>query len=388
MTMRQPAARILSASSFLLFAVLLFAQGFYCFSRPISPLDSMVYVSILEGGGQQAFRHAGSVCSVEVPGPRSECEITSTPTFNEIANYSDADFATFIRFYQVKPLYIWMAKGVRGLLHLTGFVALRVVSAVSFIVIGAIVFLWLRRHLSTPAASLIALVISAASPVQGLGKLLLPDGFSTALLLIAVYAILYLARTLWVQLAILAVLPLARPDNILFCVILGAFLIFRATPVRNALVPRLIGLVVAAGLLNTLLARATHALSYVVLFNHSFLAWTPPSTYPALHLSAHDFLHTLAYFGFLTVAIHFPLPLFFAALALADRTSWRPLRDLVAATLLTSVARLLLFPNMEERYYTWVFILCAVAMTITVAERLPAWQSWFRRSEAAAESPR
>ena len=376
--------RILSAVSVLLFLALLAGQSLYCFARAKAGLDSFVYVSLLNGGTQDAFLQAGDACTPQVPGPHSECEIGHSDGFREVAAYTPTDFATFLRFYRVKPLYTFAASVLEHGLRIPAFVALRALSAISYFVLGLTLALWLARHLTIPAACLVAMLIACTTPVLDLGKFLLPDAFSAALLMVVLYAVLYLTGKLWVQLLLLALLPLARPDNLLFCGLLGLALIYRATPDRRTLLLRWAALAACAVVLNSTLQHLTHALPFAVLFDHSFLADTPPSTYATMRLSLHDSLHTIASLGFKTIALDFPLPLLFAALALADTRLWQPLRDLVLVAALTCFARLLLFPNMEERYYTWFTIIAALGAAIALAGLLPAGPSWFRKP--AAES--
>jgi len=268
--------RLIVSLSILLFGLLLLAQAAYCFLRPMSSIDSLAYISVLDGGSPEAFREAMVTCNAQIKGEHNGCEDNDLPITHEISHYSDSDFATFLRFYRVKPLYTWCAGILHRDFHFSGYVALRTVSAASYFVIGVVLLLWLCQHLSIPIACLMSLLIACTRPVLALGKDLRPDGFSTALLVCVLFAILYLARALWLQLILLALLPVARPDNILFSVILGAVLIYRATPDRTTLRLRLAGLAAVAALLNWSQQTLTHALSYTVLFNHTFLTWTPP----------------------------------------------------------------------------------------------------------------
>ena len=43
-------------------SALLAGQSFYCFMHPIAALDVLIYVSLLDGGSQDAFRTAAPTC--------------------------------------------------------------------------------------------------------------------------------------------------------------------------------------------------------------------------------------------------------------------------------------------------------------------------------------
>ena len=194
--------------------------------------------------------------------------------------------------------------------------------------------------------------------------------FSVAVMLPCLYAILYVTRRLWLQLLLLALLPLARPDNLILSLLLGALLLYRATPNRRQLPLRLAVLFGGCVALNSLLSHATHGLSYTILFNHSFLDFSRPSQYPAMRLTLHDYLRVVLDGAPKAIILFFPLPLFFTTMALWDRSSWQPLRDLLLAATVSAFARLLLFPAEEERYYTWWLILAACAAAATLGQRL------------------
>jgi len=370
---------VLSAFAVILFAVCLLGASLYCFERPTAGPDSLIYVSILGRGDQADFREAARVCDRQVPGSHNGCDPEGSNLLREVGSYTSDEFAEFLRFYKVKPLYTWTARLFHQEIHLPAFVALRVVSSLSYFVMGIILVFWLRNYLSVPAACLCALLIMALPPVISIGKFLLPDAFSTALMLQVIYIVLYRSRRLGVQLLLLAILPLARPDNILFTALWGAVLVLRATVSPRTRMFRLAMFVMSCALLNTVLRWSTHALSYTVLFNHSFISFTRPSTYTQLHLTLGDYVHSVSVFGVKTVILYLPLPILFSALALANASFWRPMRDLVAVSMATVLARLLLFPAQEERYYTWFLMIAAVGAAAAGGGSAESSDSWFGR---------
>jgi hypothetical protein len=359
----------LAAVSVVVLLLSLAGQALYCFMRPASPFDSVIYVSLLDGGSQQAYRDAGKACAASLPGPHNQCDADGS-SYRQIGAYTPAEYQTFLRFYRIKPLYTSLATLLHRALHLSGFVALRIVSALSFFIAGLTIAFWLRHHLSITTSCLSALLIMSFPQVMLIGKFLLPDMFSVAIMLPCLYAILYRTRMLRVQLFLLSLLPLARPDNIILSFMLGAMLLYRTTAGRRQLLLRLAVLFMGCVALNNLLSHATHSLSYTILFNHSFVDFSRPALYPAMRFNLHEYLHTVIAHGLKVIVLFFPVPLFFTGLALSDRTFWRPLRDLVLAATASAFARLLLFPAEEQRYYTWWLVIAALAAAATTGQRV------------------
>jgi len=345
----------------------------------------MAYVSITDGHGENFFSTAGRGCFAELQGPHSECEATtSSEEFKTVSAYSKTDFATFLRFYEVKPLYTFLVSGLRRSLNLSAYTALRLVSSGSFFLLGLVIWLWLREHLSTCAASLVALLIANNPSVLELGKRLLPDGLCTFLMLLAAYLLLY-RKTKWPGIVVLILLPLARTDNIIFVACLGSALIYLLdAPVRRKLT--LLGLLMLTCLImQGALSLLLHPLSWPVLFRHSFIAWTNPSSFPGTKISLREYIHALTVYGSKTVLLDLPEGALFAVLALADTDSWRPLRALVFTSISTLCIRILLFPGMEVRYYVWFYIIAAISTSAVLANSVRIRQSWFARSGVSAQ---
>lgn len=191
-----------------------------------------------------------------------------------------SDFSAFLRFYKVKPLYLGSIWVLHRLFHAGGFMACRLVSSISYLLLGLILALWLGEHLPVPLACLCAFLIASLPQVIDLGRYLLPDALSAALLLAVIYAVLYRTPNLGLQLGLLALVPLSRPDDLIFCALFGALLLGRATPVPRKRMWRLTAFAAACTGYGALLRKATGALPYKALFIHSFLDFSaPPSSF-------------------------------------------------------------------------------------------------------------
>jgi hypothetical protein len=375
---------IVSLSVFV-FLILTCLQTYYCFVRPVVSPDTFAYVAIIEDGTPQQFADGVRACALDVPGPKSDCDAQiADPTIREIESYSASDFQEFLRFYRVKPLYTGISKVTHLLSKTSPLVTLRIVSAGCYLIICITVALWLAVHLSVSAACLLAFLLCCTAPVLSLGKFLLPDALLTALLLGVTYLVLYKVKSLGLQIGLLATLPFARTDTLIYALLFAMSSIIRSPKPKETKALWLVGLLAGAAALNLLLQRITHSLSFVILFNHSFLTWTPPSSYPTLRLSVHDYLRTVLEGGFKTIALNYPWPFLFSVLALASDKLPRMLRDLVWVSLTTAVARLVFFPNMEQRYYTWLLMITVIASIISCAEQSPPGRSWLRKPALVA----
>lgn len=77
-----------SVAAVLLFALGLLGQTLYCSMRPRSTLDTLVYVSLLNGSNQQALRQASVSCAFQLPGPHNGCYSGRSPGFRMVAAFS------------------------------------------------------------------------------------------------------------------------------------------------------------------------------------------------------------------------------------------------------------------------------------------------------------
>ncbi len=366
--MRWMADKRIAVFAIALSLICLLGEAGYCWRAPGASFDTMAYVSLVDGAGN-GFAKAGADCTSELPGKWNGCgAVISSPMFAQVVAYSDADFAQMERFYMVKPLYVGLAEGLHRWMGLGAFQSLRVLSVSSFVLIGAVAWAWLREHLPIVVAPIAACLLVATGTVLSLGKELLPDGLSTALLLLAVYWVLY-RRVVWFGVAVLALAVLARPDNMIFVLCAGAAWIIRDERVKSRRWMLLSGLVAACAVLSLALAKATGALPWAVLFRRSFFEMLPPARFSQAHVSLHEYAHVLGSNGVRTVFFCLPMALLLGLLTVMAAVPGSALRWLVVASTAAVGIRVLLYPGVEQRYYVWFFLVCAIAAACTTAER-------------------
>jgi hypothetical protein len=347
--------------------ICLLGEAVYCWRAPAAYFDTMAYVALVDGTGN-GFAKAGADCATELPGTWNGCgAVVSSSMFREVTAYSAADFAQMERFYTVKPLYAGLAEGLHRWVSISAFQSLRVLSVSSFLLIGAVAWAWLQEHLPAVVAPAAACLLTATGTVLSLGKDLLPDGLSTGLLLLAVYWLLY-RRAAWVGVAVLALSVLARLDNMIFVVCAGAAWIIRDERARNRQWMLLGGLVAACAAASFALARAAGALPWAVLFRRSFFEMLPPARFAAAHVSLAEYAHILASNGVRTVAFCLPMALFLSLLTVMAAVPESALRRLVMASGAAIGIRVLFYPGVEQRYYVWFFLVCAISAACVLAD--------------------
>ena len=371
---------MVSIVGFVLFVCCLAAESLYCFERPMVTLDTFAYVSIVDGSGPEAVRDIAARCLTELHGEHTNCLPLASPEgIRPLASYSVEDFRTFLRFYRVKPLYTFVVGQLHDRLHISAFTALRLVSSVSFAALGVVVWMWLVEYLSLAGASLTTILLLSVMQVQNIGKFLLPDVFSAALLLLGTYLLLY-GRRLWPGLLVLFLLPLARPDNIFYVMFLLLVLLWRAELAQQRKLVTMAAVCVGCAVYSLVLQRATHTLPYPILFAHSFGTAGDPSSFASVHFSLRRYLHVLVVSGGKTLLIDLPAPLLLATLAMVSDRGWSVMRDAVLAGCAAVALRVVMFPAMEERYYTWLFLLAGVVTIASVAQSIRDEGSWFKAS--------
>jgi len=352
----------------LLALVGLAGEAGYCWVRPAASFDAMAYAAIAEGGASN-FRTVGAECAAQVPGKRSACaETMSLEMFQQVAAYTDAEFAESLRFYTVKPLYCELAKVLHRWGGLGAFVGLRVISVGSFVAIGVVTWVWLREHLPVAVAPIAAFWMTAAGPVVGLGKQLGPDGLSTALLLLGVYVLLY-RRAKWLGTVALALALLARPDVVLFIGCFAGAWVLRWQHESRRRWMLLAVVVAGCAAVSFVLGKATGALPWATLFRRSFFELVPPERYMSVHVTVREYLRVLADNGVRTVMFCLPVALLLATLAVMAARRGSALRALVLASVVAVGLRVLVQPGVEERYYVWFYLVCAISAACVLAER-------------------
>lgn len=179
---------------------------------PTANWDMIAYVAgVLEGAGSSAAQsHAQAYDLVRQSTSPGEFLVLTADRPYRIAQYADADaFASMLGFYRVKLLYIEVAQALSPWFGPVG--ALRVISALSAVAVGAMTLLWLmdQKSLAVAPLAVIALILTGFGDVA---RQATPDLFS-AVFVVAGMLLYVKGRDIAGGVALLVAI-LIRPDHL------------------------------------------------------------------------------------------------------------------------------------------------------------------------------
>ena len=257
--------------------------------------------------------------------------------------------AMYLPYFSVKPLYIL----AMDLAHAGGadvITSSRVVSSLCFF--GIAVGVWLY------ARSWLAIFMLILPEVLYLGQANEPDGMSTMLLLLALWAIFLKNVNMGVLPLILAVW--ARPDNAVLCLMVLVCLSFFGR-VELPKTIALIGLTLAS-----VIVISHFGYGWRSLYFHTFLGGNPGEV---AHFAAADYLRALAHGG--RDVLHSSLPIYGILWAVGLICGRDPeLRTILTVVALSSLIHFVIFPNYEPRYYGLFFVVTSATAIRLISREL------------------
>jgi hypothetical protein len=322
------------------------------YRHPLPTYDRFLYA-----GAVASFRYSDPLTIHRIaraefdaqPYPYRFDSVASEPYFADI-HANPYHFAQQLGLFRVKLGYVaggyalWRA----GLPILVG---LRLISASCIFVVGLVVFVWTRD-------AVLSAILLLTPPVLSMGRLVTADPLSAT---VVVLALLALARKRDLLAACLLVASiLVRSDNVILAFILLTWMVWRQR-IRFSLGAVFGALaVLAAALVN----RIAGIYGWRVLMQHSFVKpEIAPVTQPVL-ISFAGYLHALA--GLRAIPYTF-----MTIWVLVAAATWKRLplgsvfRDLLPLTGICILVRLVMFPNFDDRFFVWAYLLAAVALIQT-----------------------
>jgi hypothetical protein len=256
-------------------------------------------------------------------------------------------FAQFLPYFSVKPLYI----EALNLVHKAGVGLVRsiaVVSAVSFAGMAALIYWWvLKLGGSMWAACLVLLTPEMSTLAQGTG----PDGLSVLFLMGGLFSLWYVRPSIGVTLLLSS--AWVRPENALFCILVLVYL-----AVKGALRPWMAVVLIGISALTPMAINHFGGYGWKALYSHTFkfTEMDPGMFVPTFTVS--DYLHAMR--SGVREALHSSLIayllLWAAGFRLVPRMRW-PL--LLCGFF--SLAKFVIYPNFEPRYYGLLYLVTAIA---------------------------
>ncbi|AEU35817.1 hypothetical protein AciX8_1475 [Granulicella mallensis MP5ACTX8] len=338
-----------SAPALLLYVIFCLALAVADYLRPLPTFDRYLYagaVASLRYSDPATIQRIARTEFDAQPDPFQFENVSAEPYFTDVYNNPD-HFMQQLGFYRVKLGYVatgyalWRA----GLPILTG---LRLLSACCLLITGLAVLAW------THETVLSALLLLAPS-VLTMGRMVTVDPLSTTIVLLALLAFAKNKDLLAAELLTASVL--LRFDNAILVLILLAWMIWKKR--LSLSLGALFGALSAGCVVLT-----NHFSSYYgwrVLMQHSFIK---PEMEPVKHpipISFAGYLHAIAALRVIPYT-YMTIWLLVAAAAWRKLPPKSALRTLLPLAGLCTLARLAIYPNVEDRYFLWAYLLAGIAL--------------------------
>jgi hypothetical protein len=334
--------------------------------RPLPTYDRYLYA-----GAVASFRYSDpatihNIARAEFdsqPSPFQYQGAASDPYFTDVRD-NPFHFAEQMGLFRVKLGYVaagyalWRA----GLPILVG---LRLISAASLFVVAITILAW-------TCDALLCSILLLTAPVLNMGRMVTADPLSTMVLFVALFAMTR-RRCLLAAVLLLGSIVI-RPDNLILVLMLLAWMIWR----RHLRFFNGCIVVAVAITISILVNRFAGIYGWRVLMQHGFIKpEIDPISHPVMITFA-GYLHALAGLK----AIPYTFMTVWALVAVA---AWKrlPEGDILRSFLmlagLFTVIRLLIFPNFDDRFFVWAYLIAGVALMQTARYRVREGEEKLRR---------
>jgi hypothetical protein len=363
-------------------AVAAFAISLYAWANPRPNWDIVPYAALADVQPGMADADLLRRTNDDVRRHLGDAGYEAMVKADAYASRIDADPAALkdtLRFYEVKPLYVWLTRGLRPLTGDSGAAAAALVSALSLALLVA-VMPWFFRGLEVPLLAILwFFMVWGDPPWWPAGSLATPD--TLAMLLVTACALAALAgRHAFAATAAALLSVLARPDSAFLVVPLlaGMAWIERREPARRR--HALAWLAGALAVFAAFVVLGRMALPWTTLFSHTFIA---REAFPSTIRYEFQWADYVAAIRRALPLVFYWRPLAFLALGIAlAALSWHRARRLTPVSLfaLCGVASMLLhyavFPVAEFPFDRMFF----VSYPVLIA----ALMLWLRERRAPA----
>src|SRR5579884_229509 len=332
----------------LLFGVLLLAVTLLAYLIPYYDWDLVAYIgsaiALHERDSSIIQQQAYAALRTGLPEDDYADIATGSDFRSEVAKNAN-HFRQQLRFYQIRPLYIWTLAALHSLG--IGYVqATRIVSAAAFFLIGILMRGWLRRYVGEIQAAICAILLLIAPVLFTSARTGSPDALSALVLLLGVYLLIERDAVLFGSALLLLSLTL-RTDNVLFVFL---FLGIEALQADGKRIRAIAALATMASVAIVLIINYTeHSYPWAVLMQNTAMPIVNPADVSA-RISVSDYftaLHDKIDEARENSMMVFP---FIAAIALFSRTPTQ-LKRLVKIVLLSWAVHIIIFPHIEDRYF-------------------------------------
>lgn len=332
--------RALAVSLYLVFLVSL---CFVCYRNELpQEFDRYVYEAIVRGK-QQTVEVIYPIVKHSTPRAEASSIMDSPEHLGQLEPL-----------YAIRPLYL-EAIAIAARTGMPYQRAISLVSAVSLFLIGSVLLVWTGRPLYSG-------LLLAAPAVVGIARSGTPDALSAFFLLTSAWALT--KNRMFPGVTLLLASVWVRTDNVLFVLVVLIWLAWtkRVSPSQFAVLAALAGTSVLA------INHFSGNYGWRVLFRYTFvggryIAYVRPDLRLSEYLAA--IAGGLKQIGNQETAL-------FVLLGLAA-VKWLPktdrLRSLLICVAAAAIWRFLLFPNPEDRYFAWAYLIAGTAFIRALAGR-------------------
>lgn len=211
-----------------LLIMLLLPAVIYIYKNPAYNFDMLGYMALVikmdqPGSIKEIHKTTYSIAHENLSAEEYK-RLTEAPLYRKKFETNASEFEKILPNYIVKPLYLWAC----WLFYKSGIAlptATVIPSIISFVFLGVFLFHWLSKYLDAVMALIGTSLLMYSTFIASIARLSTPDLLSAVFLLLGFYFILE-KRNLLSMFIFFLLSILTRPDNIITCFFIIAFLGF------------------------------------------------------------------------------------------------------------------------------------------------------------------
>lgn len=342
----------------------------YAFEKPNYNWDAMPYMAVALSyeSGDATFIHdtVYTIAKEQMPPVKYDQIIDTSMNYKKRMLQNENDFYNLLPFYVVKPLYT----GMIYLFYKEGISLLKATvlpSVIAYVLIGWLLFKWIKNYLPALLSCLIALLTMLSAPVLEVVKTSSPDCLASFLLITAFYFIIE-RKNLSVAFVFLLFAVFARLDNIIpsFCIL--SLMVLTDKWKKKLVLKKFFAMIIILVIAYFLITSFALKFGWSLLYYPSFARNLNLSYESGTAFSFKDYFvlfetHVVSAFFF----THFIVFMLLALIIFIERASFkfqllRFEQWLLLAVLISIAVRFILQPLIADRFYVAYYLLIIILL--------------------------
>jgi hypothetical protein len=343
--------------------ILLGGASVVAFFLPITQWDVLPYMRLVLLYEGVAPRESHALVYKEAARFPKYSGLASDTARHKLLATSLEDFDMELPYRSIRPGYITILRWV----HLLGFSlvdSIRLVSAVSYFSLGLVVFLWLKRYVTALHSVAGAMFVMLSAPMFELGRSATPDALS-AFMLLSAMLLMFETDHLTLGLGLLLSSLYIRTDNVIFgLALLGLLVLTQRLQWWKAAV------LAGSGVVTVLMInRLAGNYGWAALIHATYPQTMQIPGEEVARVSPRAYLLALRHSIPVLYESHLYLSAFLGATAVALFPRHR-MAKLVGTIALATLARYVLFPTWELRFYALFTLVCLLGFIAVIGEQI------------------